>query len=88
MEKTFTVQREVIGYTGTQVKSDVNVGVDAVEILREPNQKETGSLSVFCTHNQVKGKLWVDASGLKIVPGEPHDMKFNASIVNGVLTEE
>ena len=87
MEKTFTVQKEVVGYTGEQVKSNVNVGVDEVEIHREPKQKETGSLSVFCSHKQMTGKIWVDASGLKLTPGEPHPMKFNAAIVAGVLTE-
>ena len=89
MNKTFRIERPVVGYTGKQVSAEVNVSEGEVNILREPKQKpETGSLSLFITHSLVQGRLWVDGSGLKIEPGQEHSMQFNACIENGVLTEK
>ena len=88
MEKTFRIEKPIVGYTGKQVGAEVTIGEGEVNVLRQPKQKaDTGSLSLFITHSLVEGRLWVDASGLKIEPGKDHDMKFNASIENGVLTE-
>ena len=89
MEKTFRVEKPIVGYVGKQVGAEVKIGEGQVEVLRQPKQKaDTGSLSLFITHSLVEGRLWVDGSGLKIQPGVEHPMKFNASIENGVLTEK
>ena len=88
MEKTFRIDKPVVGYVGKQVGAEVNVSEGEVNILRQPKQKETGSLSLFVTHSLVEGRLWVDASGLNIEPGKEHPMKFNAEIKSGVLTEK
>ena len=89
MEKTFRIEKPIVGYVGTQVKADVNIGEGEVNVMRKPKQNpDTGSLSLFINHSLVEGRLWIDASGLKIEPGVEHEMKFNASIQNGVLTEK
>ena len=89
MEKTFRIEKPIVGYVGKQVSAEINIGEGEVNVLRQPKQKaDTGSLSLFITHSLVEGRLWVDASGLNIEPGKEHPMKFNASIQNGVLTEK